>query len=656
MRYRIAILAIVMMISLLQAQDNPVIFSQPDAVFIRFMPQRETGDESFDVWRRKQGGEWQKLNNTPLIRISSMDEIDSRLGLRTELYTEFFDIEGGSITDQSFMQAWNEGGFFMILSYVLPEVGKLHGELFTDRDIDIGGVYEYQVRYTDGGVIGETVSVTHGTEDDIPPPENLELRGGDDLVEIVWDRERELMRKGEVITWNIYRAEAEGGLFERVNWDPYIALEIAPPGKQPSEKNSYIDEFVTNGREYLYMVKAANMFGIESLPSDILRVTPEDKTPPQSPEGLKVELFGLSAKISWQPVPDSDLLGYEINRTENPVGQWTRIYPPTEGLLSTDTGYLDTDIEMGQTRYYSVTAVDSAGNRSTASDYVELYFEDNLPPEPPVLISVETDSTGAHLLWEESRDSDVMGYNVLRSTEGSTEDLFLLNERPLIGTTFTDSLPQRSQTRYSYVVKAMDRAFNMSAPSNMLSARMPDIVPPQRPFIEEAHTEGDSIYIRWTRNIEPDLMAYRLYVRAEEDGDFTLYRETIANSAYYIPQKEQRYAFTVTAIDSTGNESERSDIKTVKHIDREPPPSPTDFRAELIDGDIVLSWQAEGDVAGFVIYKRQDGDFYLFAEPVSSPYIDKYGMQAETYQYRLQARDEGWNLSDPVETTYEGGE
>ena len=94
---------------------------------------------------------------------------------------------------------------------------------------------------------------------------------------------------------------------------------------------------------------------------DTVYVTPN--TPPFPPDGVfSVTGDGL-VSIYWNPNFEDDLAGYGVYRNDELYGYYTWL----ADVPANQTYYLDYDVTNGETWYYAVTAIDSAGLESDLS-------------------------------------------------------------------------------------------------------------------------------------------------------------------------------------------------------------------------------------------------------------------------------------------------
>src|SRR5207248_8179542 len=111
---------------------------------------------------------------------------------------------------------------------------------------------------------------------------------------------------------------------------------------------------------------------LESSDSPPVTVTPRDTFPPAAPQGLVAALLPGSAPgavlvdLSWSISLETDLAGYRVYRSEQ---EGTRGQLLTQDLLPTPA-VRDSSVEAGHRYWYTVTAVDRAGNESAPSSRV----------------------------------------------------------------------------------------------------------------------------------------------------------------------------------------------------------------------------------------------------------------------------------------------
>ena len=170
--------------------------------------------------------------------------------------------------------------------------------------------------------------------------------------------------------YRVYRSEIHPSA-------PSSSPEDLPQGKPEShaallassETNNYRDTSIVFDHAYVYIVRSVIQGEgeeLESSDSQPVKVTPHDTFPPAPPQGLVAALLpGLApgtvvVDLSWSINLETDLAGYRVYRSEQ---EGTRGQLVTPELLPTPA-VRDRSVQPGHRYWYTVTAVDRAGNES----------------------------------------------------------------------------------------------------------------------------------------------------------------------------------------------------------------------------------------------------------------------------------------------------
>ncbi len=177
----------------------------------------------------------------------------------------------------------------------------------------------------------------------------------------------------EISGYHVYRGELDPTSADAASKDPAQAKWISPLILlAPALEKSYRDTSFAFGKTYLYTVRSviiAENNSLESGDSIAAVVTPRDIFPPAAPQVLVAAVFpgastgSLLVDLSWSINLETDLAGYRVYRSEE---QGIRGQLLTADLLPTPA-FRDTSVEPGHRYWYSVTAVDRAGNESSPS-------------------------------------------------------------------------------------------------------------------------------------------------------------------------------------------------------------------------------------------------------------------------------------------------
>jgi len=149
-----------------------------------------------------------------------------------------------------------------------------------------------------------------------------------------------------------------------------------------STGSPFLDSQPQLGATYQYVVRSVVMYDgqpLESSDSNVTEVTARDLFPPSAPEGLIVTLIPAQAasgnfpaspaylELSWAIAAEHDVAGYNVYRSETGGEAGKR---QNADLLPTPA-FRDMNVAPGKTYYYTVTAVDRAGNESAPSTTVQ---------------------------------------------------------------------------------------------------------------------------------------------------------------------------------------------------------------------------------------------------------------------------------------------
>ena len=212
-----------------------------------------------------------------------------------------------------------------------------------------------------------------------PVPEriiSLQTRVTESAIELSWSapvRTSAGDPLSAVSGYHVYRGELDPPSADAASKDLSQAKWISPLVLlAPALETNYRDTSFDFGKTYLYTVRSVISVennSLESSDSIAAIVTPRDIFPPAAPQDLVAAVLtgaspgSLEVDLSWSINLETDLAGYRVYRSEE---QGTRGKLLTSDLLPTPA-YRDTSVEPGHRYWYSVTAVDRAGNESSPS-------------------------------------------------------------------------------------------------------------------------------------------------------------------------------------------------------------------------------------------------------------------------------------------------
>ena len=190
-----------------------------------------------------------------------------------------------------------------------------------------------------------------------------------------------------------------------------------------SSRTSYTHRGLTGGNTRYYRVSAINSAGVGQPSNTANATTDASATVPGSPAGLSARADGeTEIDLSWSE-PGSDggsrVTGYRIEVSDN-GSNWSGLEVDTG---SSRTSYTHRGLSGGSTRYYRVSAINSAGVGQPSNTANATTDASATVPGSPAGLSARADGeTEIDLSWSEPGSdggSRVTGYRIEVSDNGS---------------------------------------------------------------------------------------------------------------------------------------------------------------------------------------------------------------------------------------------
>ena len=534
------------------------------------------------------------------------------------------------------------------LADVDARVAQAMGLRFVDREVASGAFYYYRViaLADQGDTATVAVDRSAGTYAVAEGP-GLETEEGEHRVLLKWDAEQ----NGGFTAYWIERSD-DGRSWGRLMDRPFVPMRDA---SQPSkEEHTYADTSIaTNYKPYRYRVLGIDPFGNTSTSAPVITAMGRDRTPPPAPEMKEAAEETGRMIVRWQqPATASDLRGY---RVEKAMGGPTSFFPLHRGLLPMETRqFTDTSTMILAGNYYRIAAVDTAGNTSySLGGYGSVI--DSIAPLPPTDLRGRIDTNGVVTVeWKQGKERDLLGYRVFFANQAD-HTFINLSPAPLSSLTFTDTIPLNTLTkRIHYKVVAVDRNFNHSGYSAMLTLTKPDRVAPVAPLFSDYRATDSTVVLSFVPSSSDDVKEHVL--RRREGG--SAYLDIARFSAGKLPRTwtdlsargPANYMYSVQAIDSAGNHSPATQPIEVHVRGKRAHDRPHSVTASIeATKHVRVTWQAgAAGTKHFIVHRSRDG-----APPVAigSPkgdtreFIDDRVPGAGTYTYSIRAAMADGSLS-----------
>jgi hypothetical protein len=207
---------------------------------------------------------------------------------------------------------------------------------------------------------------------------NVSARVAGQSVTVSWPRDANAdyrVYKAEIAPESAAAAAADPA--KALVWKPLVQVaQMGPATSSGSASLQYQDEDVEFRHSYMYFVRRVAQFGadtVESADSKAVVITVAEAVPPAAPqdvEAVVVPAAGTEAayvSLSWAISPDAGIAGYWVYRSEQEGVRGARLNGEPAGSPT----YRDASVAAVERYFYSVTAVDAAGQESAPSAAAE---------------------------------------------------------------------------------------------------------------------------------------------------------------------------------------------------------------------------------------------------------------------------------------------
>ena len=235
-----------------------------------------------------------------------------------------------------------------------------------------------------------------------------------------------------------------------------------------------------------YAIRYVNASGQRAAFSNFLTIEPAARIAQAPTLSTDVKILEDSITLTWQPpaanIDNStpvNLLGYNVYRTDE--SQAALANQVLNSAPISGTTYADKNFQFGNNYRYIVRAVSlgtgGAQVESLNSNAVAVAPRDIFAPaqpERPSIAAPEPNSARLAIFFAANKETDIAGYNIYRSTDPDLpkQNWTKLNQSLLTRTTYQDDKVESGKTYYYYIT-AVDKAGNISQPSEVGSEKAP---------------------------------------------------------------------------------------------------------------------------------------------------------------------------------------
>jgi fibronectin type 3 domain-containing protein len=226
-------------------------------------------------------------------------------------------------------------------------IGSPTASAYADVALTNGTSYFYFITAVDlmGNASTGSLVATAIPVDLTPPaaPSGLVATAGATSISLDWADNME----PDLASYHVFRSTTAGS--------GYVQLTT-------STVSAATDSAVTVGTTYYYIVRALDAVGNVSAASAVGSALFVDIVAPAAPIGLTAVAGNATVTLDWTDNTEPDRAGYRIYRSTTAGSGYTQIATTT-----TVSAYTNTGLTNGTTYYYTVSAIDTAGNLSATS-------------------------------------------------------------------------------------------------------------------------------------------------------------------------------------------------------------------------------------------------------------------------------------------------
>lgn len=599
---------------------KPMITSSGDTVHI-FIRGRYMSYSGFEIYRKGKGErEFKLLAGNPVTAVDDPLRAQEILGTRYDFLSEWLKTE----TPEQLLHKMKTPDVATILRYCGIPYAKILGRYYQDATAREGNTYNYRIIMLDWrGKEFDRIEVSYKVKDEMPTVKTkLSYEQEKDIIKLMW-KAPEYTGKidDDFVGFNIYRKGEKNK--ERLNFLPVLRMK----------EILWIDREAEEDNEYVYSIFPVDVVGREGKEADRITVKVEDLTPPLVPEGLDAQKGIDFIRLTWNKGKAKDIVSYKIFRAPSLNAKYGLIGE----VPGNSTLYIDKDMLSGKPYFYKIQAIDDADNISLISGAVWAVAQDTTPPLPPTNITYKTEDNKVFLEWSPSTSKDLKGYFISR---GFTRERKLrITPESIEDNQFADEGKFYPGHTYHYGIVAVDISFNES-PVETLSVKIPDALPPSPPFnCSRSPTEQGFVRVSWQQSMSLDVELYRVY-RYKGDSK-KLIKKKEGKPFYFIDSlvtKGEEYSYSITAVDSSNNESEEAKTKSIIPTDITPPAQPENVNIKVKENGIEISWNMKptADLKGFDIYRCNsiDGVYSKINKEIlkSTSFFDRTGKKGLYYK------------------------
>jgi len=462
-----------------------------------------------------------------------------------------------------------------------------------------------------------------------------------------------------ILRWNVPVQDVDGSELSGLAGFVILRAEanrgfLAPVDTVDAQTLEYIDENLKAATLYAYAIQSFDPAGNYSPSSLSVQARTQGVAMPTGVQAIGQ--FGRIV-ISWNPILEEDLWGYNVYRAQQSDTGYERLGSPEALFTTGNTVYLDSSVTTGERFFYKVSGISPRGESELSLTVNAAAQTDRLGPGSPIELVGVGQVGQVELRWNApliDRDGGPLtGLSAYVIYRGESQTSLAVRDSVGAGLVeYVDTQVEGPHTYY-YGLVALDGLGNRSPLSEVIAVQVPGLLPPQG---VEVQGGIGFIQVRWQGSQEEGLWGYNVYRSTRSDGgyerlgsgSFTTGETVFVDST---AQAGQLYFYQVTAV-GAGLESKPSAFRGDRAVeDLIGPSNPQGLLAVGQTGQVRLSWNAPltdrdggalSGLSGYVIYRGESETSLAILDTVGAAeetYLDQSVEAATTYFYAVAALD-----------------
>ena len=388
---------------------------------------------------------------------------------------------------------------------------------------------------------------------------------------------------------------------------------------------------LTEGAPFTLRLEGEDLTGNVGVDTAVVII---DNLPPAAPTGLTATELASDpdgvindVQLDWAPNTEDDLLGYLLFRDDRLANADGLVIGDLRNFVITPDEFLDLNLPDGRFTY-EVFAMDEAGNISDPS----LPADAEIDTRPPAAIIVspldgtQFDTTLHVLATTEDRDVANVQFQFKAAAELVWTDLGALDTAEPWETRLDPNGLSLSFGDYDLRAVATDQGGLFDLTPASIRVTFTDLTRPERVLDLVARVDGGDVELTWTANTDADLAGY--HVDRTLDGGTTIRLTTTPITETRLVDMDLPdglYTYTVTAVDTSGNEADPSAPADalVYTPELRQPFTPIRERVTALQGSGVAEAEVQADVTNAsgatslpAVQTDTDGNFVLVDIPL----------------------------------------